>query len=240
MMGQPGYNLQSVMQDYDSNVQNLNAKDLRERLRKFQNEQVYTYVIDTLRLIDGLYHQTASAPNFEGGVITLCTCKHWMRTFKPAKDWGNGVWVAGFTGLTHTDGQTLVYLMRIGEAFDNFRALWNDSKLARQVKKTKSATNNPLGDFYEPLPGDTTNPLQREAYREPCGKHIHSDLWENDVNTESYKDKRNNPSVLLIGDPLKSYIWQSPKLKSGRKISQGQLKEKLADFLTHLEEPHFT
>jgi hypothetical protein len=43
----------------------------------------------------------------------------------------NGVWVAGFTGLTHTDGQNLVYLMQIGEAFDNFRALWNESKLAR-------------------------------------------------------------------------------------------------------------
>jgi hypothetical protein len=39
----------------------------------------------SLRLFDGQYSQTASAPNFQGGVITLCTCKHWMRTFKPAK-----------------------------------------------------------------------------------------------------------------------------------------------------------
>jgi hypothetical protein len=225
------YDLQSVMQDYDSNVQNLNYNDLCERLKKFQNEQVYAYVIDTLRLDDGLYYQTASGPNFEGGIITLCTCKRRMRTFKPAKDWENGVWVAGFTGLTHADGQNLVYLMRIGEAFENFRAVWNDSKLARQVKKTKSATNNPRGDFYEPLPGNTTNPLLPEAYRAPCGNHVHHGEWEDDINTEYYKDKRNNPSALLIGDPLKSYIWQSPKLKSRWKISQGQLKEKLSDFV---------
>jgi Nucleotide modification associated domain 2 len=227
------------MQHYDGSVQNLNSKDLRERLEQFKEEQVYAYVIDTLRLVDGQYRQTASGPNFQGGVITLCTCKHRMRTFKSAKDWKNDVWIAGFTGLTHTGGQNLVYLMRIGKAFDDFRALWNDSTLARQVREIKSATHNPFGDFYEPFSGDTTDRLLPEAYCTPCANHAHirKDGWHDDVDTEYYKKRTptKNPCALLIGDRENSYIWQSPKFKSGRKVHQGQVKGKLADFLKGLD-----
>ncbi len=194
------------------------------------SEAVYMYVIQSIEQDDpGLFWQHGCAPNFQGGVITLCTCKHWMRTFKPVEDW-KGVWIAGFSGLTHTDQQSLVYLMRIGESFSDFRTLWQESELlSHKAKAAKTADKNSCGDLYEPVAANKTNPLSPEAYNPPCESHVHYHSWEYDVDT-SYYDKK-NPSALLIGDPEKSYIWQEPALESKRKFTQGQATENLSDFL---------
>lgn len=110
------YTLQSALKDYPDKSQSPGHEKLKSLLEQHPSETVYMYVIESIQQDNsGSYWQTGCAPNFQGGAITLCTCKHWMRTFKPVEDWKQGVWIAGFAGLTHTAQQSLVYLTRVGE-----------------------------------------------------------------------------------------------------------------------------
>jgi len=73
--------------------------DLESLLEKVDSDGdlVYSYIIATIKLRDSRFVRTGSAPNFQGGRITLCTCKHFMRTFLDKDAWV-GKWIAGFTG----------------------------------------------------------------------------------------------------------------------------------------------
>ena len=123
-----------------SSSHNLSLDELCNRLGKFgalDTYPCYTYVIDTVELgRDGEVKQTASAPNFSGGYITLCTCKHLTRTMHPPREWSKGVWVAGMTGSgdKFKYQQSLVYLMRVAEAypshFDLVQALRATDRIA--------------------------------------------------------------------------------------------------------------
>jgi hypothetical protein len=76
---------------------------------------VYCYVITTVKNRGGQLVQNGSAPNFQGGMITLCTCKHPMRSFLEPDEW-KGTWIAGFTTVTAGQGgNALVYLMEISQ-----------------------------------------------------------------------------------------------------------------------------
>lgn len=44
---------------------------------------IYVYVITTVGNKGGQFVQMGSAPNFQGGCITLCTCKHKDRAYPP-------------------------------------------------------------------------------------------------------------------------------------------------------------
>src|SRR5438876_941385 len=49
---------------------------------------VYCYVVDSIEDADRRYLQTGCSPNWQGGLITLCSCKHGMRTYRPdTKSW---------------------------------------------------------------------------------------------------------------------------------------------------------
>lgn len=58
---------------------------LGERVNSEQN--VYCYIINTIKNRRGRFVQVGSAPNFQGDLITLCTCKAWMRTYKDVSSW---------------------------------------------------------------------------------------------------------------------------------------------------------
>ena len=62
------------------------------------SDAVYGYVMSSVKLNGKLLRQTGTGPNFQGGCVTLCTCKHRMRTSLPSKEWANK-WIAGFTSL---------------------------------------------------------------------------------------------------------------------------------------------
>lgn len=53
---------------------NLSGRDLIQRLGKMEGS-VYCYIVTSVKDRGGLFVQTGSAPNFQGGLITLCTCK---------------------------------------------------------------------------------------------------------------------------------------------------------------------
>ena len=106
---------------------NLECKDLLKRVAPFLNECVYAYVITTIHLEDGLLYQKGSGPNFQGDLITLCSCKHKMRTYRRLKSGSKGIWVAGYTRKDL--GNKLFYLMRVAETFDSHKGLWYSGSL---------------------------------------------------------------------------------------------------------------
>jgi hypothetical protein len=55
-------------------------------------DAVYAYIMSSVVLDGDNLLQTGTGPNFQGGYITLCTCKHRMRTSLPRNEWV-GKWV---------------------------------------------------------------------------------------------------------------------------------------------------
>jgi len=111
---------------------------------------VYYYVIASMRKRGEEFVQTGCGPNFQGGLITLCTCKHHLRTFREPDQW-NGIWIAGFTSLPTGDGANfLIYLMRVAHAFQSHRDLWFSSAIPAAAKHAKATHRNRFGDIYQP------------------------------------------------------------------------------------------
>lgn len=165
-----------------------------------------------------------SAPNFQGGLITLCTCKHRMRTYHDACSWEK-YWIVGFTGKHETQGRGngLFYFMKVGEAYDSHAKLWQ--KLPEEVRRVKAATCSKFGDVFEPRAGagvfDPLAQFNPGSYRDPIHDHVHADCWKNDVNYRVLgkcrlddilepKVEGASPSVLLVGDPDMSFLWSRP------------------------------
>ena len=213
---------------------NLKYKALKSDLRLYGQETVYAYIITTIFDHDGVFRQEGSAPNFEGGVCTLCTCKHWMRTYQSAEKWRNGFWVAGFSSLPQTGQHNLLYIMRIAEAHEDYFDLWKNSKiLTADIKKQKSASNNILGDLYEPLHGDHLNSQEFFSYKPPVDGHVHT---KNDQ-IKDIRTKKNykKTSSLLVGDPGRTYTWDTPLIQGPDHIGRNCNRWTIADFLTRIE-----
>src|SRR5437016_5075299 len=81
-----------------------------------RGQPVYAYIVTSITTTtDYQLVQEGNGPNFDGGRITLCTCKHKDRaTFHSSKDrhdpWKN-VWVAGLTSRSADPSRSLAYLM---------------------------------------------------------------------------------------------------------------------------------
>lgn len=61
---------------------------LAERIGESEGA-AYSYVVRTVKWNDvtATFEQHGSAPDFQGDLLTLCTCKHQMRTSRTAEDW---------------------------------------------------------------------------------------------------------------------------------------------------------
>lgn len=93
--------------------------------------------------------QTGTGPNFQGGYITLCTCKHRMRASLPRKEW-EGKWVADLTSVKCGGKHWLFYLAKVKEAYESQSELWYSHSLPEDRRQAKSARCPRLGDLYEP------------------------------------------------------------------------------------------
>ena len=182
---------------------------LSRRLKPYASELVYAYVINTLSLDPrGQLVQEGSGPNIEGGFITLCTCKHLMRTFLSRRHGGRMCGSRGSAGARCQPGEnnTLFYLMRIGWAFESHQALWQDGSLTVKAKETKCSDKNPLGDIYRPRV-DNTHEFSPLAYEKPSVGHAHR---KTESETEWHKDidytKGARRPALLVGDPALSFL----------------------------------
>jgi hypothetical protein len=105
---------------------NLTLPELAIRVGKAEGA-AYSYVVKSVRM-DGSgqhFEQHGSGPNFQGGLLTLCTCKHQMRTSLDRPDRA-GTWVAGFTNrCLHAGRHWLFYLTRVLEAYESHAEVWD-------------------------------------------------------------------------------------------------------------------
>ena len=231
---------------------NRTRKDL-DRLQKSHVEPVYSYVISSVgREKDGdAFIQEGCGPNFQGGLLTLCTCKHRMRTYPKITNPNSGVWIAGFTGVNvHGKKNWLFYLMRIREkeVFESHYDLWNfDSRDWKRIRKEKSSREHRLGDLFQPKRNirkrDSKLRFQPESYYPPCWCHVHANHekkrkppWHKDICYERKKGRRK--AVLLLGEKKSSFLWSGPKIcfADGRHPRGEKHWPKLQDFLGRLRE----
>ena len=176
--------------------------------------RAYSYVLSTVKLEheSTSFEQHGSAPNFQGGVLTLCTCKHQMRATQSAGDW-KGVWLAGFSSRTIYDGKHwLFYLAKIDSAHESHADLWQAMKA--RTRNAKVADSHFLGDIFSPkspfptgsarfTPGRYITP-SNHAHRQHRGDRG----WRNDINYR-HADRYRQPP-LLVADPSKTFIWDEP------------------------------
>ncbi len=206
----------------------LSHEALLERIAPFLKDTVYSYIVDTVEYENGRLYQTGSGPNFQGDLITLCSCKHFMRTFSNMQP---GVWIAGFTSYRVMDQNWLFYLMRVSWTFESHRDFWFSDDVSGETKRVKAADSDRFGDIYQPV-GESGNPYSYRSYLEPCKKHVHRDsrLWHKDIR---YVTRYGRRPALLVADPEYSFLWDRPRITSPSKLPRSQKKDSLsALFLT--------
>ena len=176
--------------------------------------RAYSYVLSTVKIDHetATFEQHGSAPNFQGEILTLCTCKHQMRATQSHGNW-KGVWLAGFTSRTIHDGKHwLFYLAKIDAAHESHADLWKAMKV--RTRNAKAADNNFLGDMFRPKSPYPTGKTRFSPSRYVVpSAHTHrqhrSDRgWQNDINYRHSHKYRHPP--LLVADPKKTFIWDEP------------------------------
>jgi hypothetical protein len=179
-------------------------------------EKTYSYVVSTVRLNQAMiFNQYGSAPNFQGDFLTLCTCKHQMRSRLSAEQWEADLWIAGFTSRTIHEGKHwLFFLAKIKTAHDSHSDWWS-SKDA-DFRKKKAAHLHYLGDLFKPTtPKPTGNSrFSPSRYLMPL-VHAHRQYpghngWKNDINYRHAATSRHPP--LLVADPRLTFLWEEPMI----------------------------
>ena len=211
-------------------LKNLSAKDLMQKLNQYQNDEIYFYVLTTLKWVNEEIIQQGCGPNLEGDLITLCTCKHYLRTFPDIRP---NTWIAGLTSLNLSKKirfpSLLFYLTRISHVYDTHAELWNN--LTKKQRGIKSASVNVLGDIYQPKSASINfDGLNSKNYEAPIPKHVHEPFYSNDINP-GYK----KTTKLIQGDFDLSFAWNKPKITwKGNPVGKGQRKLILRDFIAQL------
>jgi len=194
--------------------------------------EVYAYVIATIERDDERFVQYGSGPNWQGGVLTLCTCKHWMRSFGTPEDW-HGHRIAGFSGVRAGGGRNaLVFLTRVDAAYDSQAALWRSNALGVRARNAKAATLHRHGDLFEPKNAGS-DPYHPRSYHTPCRNHDHfpDRGWYDDID---YVGAGGHRPALLVGEVAQTYLWDKPRLFFPKSIGIGQRKYALDTLLTML------
>jgi len=190
---------------------------LKRRIGKYKaQDAAYSYVVTSIVLDreNLLFEQHGSAPNFQGDRLTICTCKHQMRTNLDGSQWRNK-WIAGFTSRTLYGGRHwLFFLTRVADAHESHFDLW--SNLPAVVRNSKSAESHFLGDVFAPrdnLVGEDR--FRFRNYFAPSHhthrKHKCDNGWHNDIQYKHSRRRGRHPA-LLVGDPKFTFIWTAPKV----------------------------
>ena len=205
---------------------NLSRRDLWRSIREFRHDEVRSYIVTTTQENEeGRLRQCGSGPNFQGGMITLSSCMHRMRTsLKNIESW-KGVWIAGFTNFNGR--QELFYLMRISQAFKSQRGFWFSKFVPKGTKQAKAAHLSRFGDIYEPN-SRSGNHYSYQGYLEPCEDHVHSEPrhWHKDINYRKGYSQRK--PALLVGDPELSFLWDRPVIRLPFESFREQKKTRLS------------
>jgi hypothetical protein len=224
-------------------TRDLTLNQLRSRIPcDAQDAAIYLYVVNTVKLSlsKGLLEQTGPAPNFDGDYITLCACKHWMRTYLTPDEWMK-TWVAGFTSCSQFKHRNwLVYLMKVGEAYLSHRelvaAFMRDGR--GSTLEAKFAHKSSIGDVFLPTSANA-DPYDPGGYLPPDeGRHEHrgskdDTQWHEDIRPPR---RAHRPPALLVGDKVHSYLWTRPMIWrfAPRLLTQGSPKSQLSLLVSDL------
>ncbi len=196
---------------------------LNSRIRQIQGS-AYSYVVRTVKLKKGqettTFEQRGSAPNFQGNVLTLCTCKHQMRSRYPADQWQDDVWIAGFTSRTiYDEKHWLFYLAKVKSAYESHTDLW--TRMKADSRKEKAAHLDYFGDLFKPRTPEPTGDAVYSPRRYVMPEnHAHRqyrnpDVWKKDINYQHAVTSRHAP--LLVADPHLTFLWEEPMIYFARK-----------------------
>lgn len=212
----------------------LSLAELKQRVGTAGlDSDVYYYVVGTVKLDQGRFCQEGSAPNFQGGRLTLCTCKHWMRSRRQADQW-TGTWVAGFTSIREGGFNSLFFLTRVETAYTSFLSLWFSGGLSPSVLAAKNASLCRFGDLYEPK-SQGIPPHLVDSYRQPVSGHCHEHNWLLDRDIRySAKSRPGVPPPLLVGMREASYLWNRPSILLASKLGRGHRRSPFRSFLAQL------
>lgn len=216
-----------------------NITDLRSILKDC--EVIYVYPHHEIRLEDGQFRQTRSGPNWEGNVVTMTTCKHLMRTYSTIdRKVGSEV---GFVGVTNKlEGEN--YILYAGVIYKRFDSNYDLGEYLRKNHKAtydiKLATNNRLGDIFEPY--DADDKYEVLCFEDPTPDHCRAEendskgnpKWWKDISYESRSGVRPkcltfNP-VTVHTKPI--YCWTGKLGRSGV-VFKGD--DAVAKFLDNIE-----
>ncbi len=213
----------------------LSLAELKQRIGTTGlDSDVYYYVVGTVKLSQGRFCQEGSAPNFQGGRLTLCTCKHWMRTLRQPDQWA-GTWVAGFTGIRECGLNSLFFLTRVEAAYPSFLSLWFSGFLSPSTLAAKNAKHCRLGDLYEPK-SQIAPPYQIDSYYQPTPGHSHEGGWLLARDICYPKSRRGFPPSLLVGSSEASCLWNRPAVGLADKLGRGHRRSPLRTLLAKLKE----
>ena len=187
---------------------------LTDRLGRVQNK-AYSYIVRSVALNSDsqFFEQHGSGPNFQGDALTLCTCKHQMRSRLSVDQWQAGVWIAGFTSRTiHAEQHWLFYLAKVESAYDSHSDLW--SSMDADSRNAKAAHLHYLGDVFKPKhPKPTRNARFLPSRYLMPSMHAHRKKpgdtgWYQDI---KYKHvSKGGTTPLLVADPKQTFIWKEP------------------------------
>lgn len=179
-------------------------------------DRTYSYIVQSVKRNHETisFEQHGSAPNFQGNILTLCTCKHKMRASQSPENW-QGLWIAGFTSRTIHEGRHwLFYLAKIEAAFESQVDLWKN--LEAETRNAKSAHTHFLGDLFEPktpLPTKTSRFSPSRYSTPPVHSHRRErgdKGWHNDIRYR-HAEKYGHPP-LLVADPQRTFLWDEPMI----------------------------
>lgn len=212
-------------------IVNVGFEEIAALLRKEHNGIAYCYIVRSVGTENGRMVQKGSGPNFQGDLVTLCTCKRRMRTYRSVDDW-KGVWIIGISGSEAKANHAVFYMMKVLVAFESYRDLWYSDVLTPQAKVAKAAKTHPLGDIFEPK-NDWGNPFDPTFYKQPIEEHSHARgsapaEWHKDI--DYYNPKIGHRAALLIGDPKLSFIRGEPRLLPRFGLGVGSKKINLDEF----------
>lgn len=199
-----------------------NEWPLKNRKRLPKVEECYSYPHHEVYLVDGEFRQTRSGPNWQGGIATLSTCKHHLRTTN--RDW-HGVWMAGFTPMV-CGGNFLLYVGRVQGVYCSMLGLWQALR-ATPAGEAHNARTDPLGDVYEPAP-DHGDPYSVASYQLPHPQHVRrveyykdgTPKWHRDIH---YANRQGRVPRLFILEPF--YLYTRPMFQSAVKLGRATRKQ---------------
>jgi len=208
-----------------SGWESLSLPELQKRCKEFTDETTcYVYTVRTTRRLgNNVVCHWGSGPNLEGGLGTLCTCKHDMRLGRSHSEWPD-TWIVGLTSRSEQNGfegrHYLFYVMRVQWVLSThkelFEFLTHEYPAAVDAKRTDK---NRLGDIFRPKAhtsgeGGWLNP---SSYIRPVVGHSHSqegerDAWHDDISSQD-DDGRFSSIPLLVGDPKMTFVWREPMIQ---------------------------